>query len=86
MSEARGLLWFRNDLRLADNPVLQAQKFDPKGEYIARWVPELAGLPAAQRHAPWTGVIPSGYPRPMLDLAKGRADALAALAGIRVAR
>ena len=30
------------------NPVLQAQKFDPKGEYIARWVPELAGVPAAQ--------------------------------------
>ena len=68
------------------NPVLQAQKFDPKGEYIARWVPELAGAPAAQQHAPWTGVIPRGYPRPMLDLAKGRADALAALAGIRAPR
>jgi deoxyribodipyrimidine photo-lyase len=68
------------------NPVLQAQKFDPRGEYIARWVPELASLPAAQRHAPWTGAIPRGYPQPMLDLAQGRAAALAALAGIRVAR
>ena len=37
-------------------PVLQAAKFDPAGDYIARWVPELAALPAAQRHAPWTSV------------------------------
>ena len=68
------------------NPVLQAQKFDPQGAYIARWVPELAGLPAAQRHAPWTGVTPRGYPRPVVDLAAGRAGALAALAGIRAPR
>ncbi len=65
------------------NPVLQAQKFDPRGAYIARWVPELAGLPAAQRHAPWTATLPKGYPPPMVDLAAGRADALAALAAIR---
>lgn len=65
------------------NPVLQAQKFDPAGEYIARWVPDLASLPAAQRHAPWTGITPRGYPRPIVDLAHGRADALAALAAIK---
>ena len=65
------------------NPVLQAQKFDPDGAYIARWVPELAGLPPAQRHAPWTGVPPRGYPRPVVDLARGREQALAALAAIR---
>ena len=65
------------------NPVLQAQKFDARGDYIARWVPELASLPAAQRHAPWTGAMPKGYPRPIVDLAQGRADALAALAAIK---
>jgi deoxyribodipyrimidine photo-lyase len=65
------------------NPVLQAQKFDPRGDYIARWVPELAGLPPAQRHAPWSGEPPRGYPPPIVDLAAGRADALAALAAIK---
>jgi deoxyribodipyrimidine photo-lyase len=65
------------------NPVLQAQKFDPDGAYIARWVPELAALPPAQRHAPWTGAPPRGYPRPVVDLARGREQALAALAAIR---
>jgi deoxyribodipyrimidine photo-lyase len=65
------------------NPVLQAQKFDPDGAYIARWVPELAMSPAAQRHAPWTGVIPRAYPKPIIDLAQGRADALAVLAALK---
>ena len=65
------------------NPLLQAQKFDPRGEYIARWVPELVASPAEQRHAPWTAVTPRGYPSPIIDLAKGRADALAALAAIK---
>jgi deoxyribodipyrimidine photo-lyase len=65
------------------NPVLQAQKFDPQGTYIARWVPELATLPPAQRHAPWTGTRPKDYPAPIVDLAAGRADALAALAAIK---
>ena len=27
------------------NPVLQGEKFDPDGDYVRRWVPELAGLP-----------------------------------------
>jgi deoxyribodipyrimidine photo-lyase len=35
------------------NPVLQGKKFDPEGEYIAQWVPELAGLPPKFRHEPW---------------------------------
>lgn len=62
------------------NPVLQAQRFDPQGDYIARWVPELAALAPAQRHAPWTGAIPRGYPRPLVDLAQSRQAALDALA------
>jgi deoxyribodipyrimidine photo-lyase len=35
------------------NPVLQGKKFDPDGEFIARWVPELADLPPKYRHEPW---------------------------------
>jgi len=67
------------------NPVLQARKFDPDGAYIARWVPELRGLPVAVRHAPWearaaTGLYP---PRPIVDLAEGRNAALDALKRMR---
>ena len=28
-------------------------KFDPDGEYVKRWVPELATLPAKYIHQPW---------------------------------
>lgn len=35
------------------NPVLQGKKFDPDGEFIAHWVPELADLPPNYRHEPW---------------------------------
>jgi deoxyribodipyrimidine photo-lyase len=74
------------------NPVLQAQKFDPRGDYIARWVPELAQLAPAQRHQPWTGVIPRGYVKPLVDLAEnpqgraGRTCAQPALASAHARR
>lgn len=70
------------------NPVLQAQKFDLEGAYIARWVPELASLPAHLRHAPWRdpGAWPPAakdYPRqPIVDLAASRVAALAAYRGL----
>ncbi len=35
------------------NPVRQSERFDPRGDYLRRWLPELAGLPDAQLHAPW---------------------------------
>ena len=35
------------------NPTLQAKKFDPDGEYIRRWVPELADVPWKYIHSPW---------------------------------
>ncbi|MGN0857841.1 MAG: cryptochrome/photolyase family protein [Stenotrophomonas sp.] len=61
------------------NPVTQAQKFDPQARYVSRWVPELARLPVTQRFAPWLAGGVAGYPRqPIVDLAQGRAQALAA--------
>jgi deoxyribodipyrimidine photo-lyase len=35
------------------NPITQGLKFDPDGDYIARWVPELRHLPIPFRHEPW---------------------------------
>ncbi|MDI1253398.1 deoxyribodipyrimidine photo-lyase [Thermomonas sp.] len=70
------------------NPVLQSQRFDPDGDYIAHWIPELAGLAAIDRHAPWlssNGV--GGYPRvPIVDLAASRLDALRAFEQVRAGR
>lgn len=65
------------------NPLTQAQKFDPNGSYIARWVPELAGLPPALRHQPWQDGacdVPGSYPRPIIDHPWARNRALEAYA------
>ncbi|WP_336215318.1 cryptochrome/photolyase family protein [Nonomuraea sp. LPB2021202275-12-8] len=49
------------------NPLRQAQRFDPRGDYVRRYVPELADVRTAQIHQPWRlSTPPSGYPRPML--------------------
>jgi deoxyribodipyrimidine photo-lyase len=51
------------------NPVTQGQKFDPSGDYVRRWVPELRDVPGAAVHEPWTlpGGPPDGYPERMVD-------------------
>ncbi|WP_048863048.1 FAD-binding domain-containing protein, partial [Acidisphaera rubrifaciens] len=74
------------------NPVLQGTKFDPDGDYVRRWVPELTRLDARHVHAPWeapeaalaaAGVrLGADYPRPVVDLAAGRTRALEAYRGI----
>ena len=70
------------------NPVSQARRFDPQGDYIHRWVPELAAVPAPAVFEPWRhpdalAAAPDYPTRPLVDLAAGRADALAALSALR---
>jgi deoxyribodipyrimidine photo-lyase len=64
------------------NPVTQGEKFDPRGDYVKRWVPELAALPPERVHRPWEQP-PAGYPAPVVDLKRSREEALAALASLR---
>ena len=35
------------------NPVIQGEKFDPHGDYVRRWIPELKKLPSKWIHKPW---------------------------------
>jgi len=70
------------------NPVLQGRKFDPEGEYVRKWCPELGRLPSRWIHDPFAapaavleeaGVRLGGnYPEPMVNHAKARVAALAA--------
>ena len=52
------------------NPVKQSLDQDPDGAFIARWVPEVAHLPAGLRHTPWRlDTPPAGYPAPIVEQA-----------------
>ncbi|OCB36482.1 deoxyribodipyrimidine photolyase [Mycobacterium malmoense] len=55
------------------NPTSQAAKFDPSGEYIRRWVPELRSVDDAHLRK---GDRPAGYPAPIVDHGAERAEAL----------
>ncbi len=75
------------------NPIMQGEKFDPEGDYVRRWVPELAQLPNKYIHKPWTApesvlkqaglVLGQTYPLPLVDHATARKAALAAFAALR---
>jgi len=70
------------------NPVIQGERFDPRGNYVRRWVPELAAMPAKYVHRPWeapaavlgtAGVrLGETYPLPIVDHRFARERFLAA--------
>jgi deoxyribodipyrimidine photo-lyase len=64
------------------NPVSQGARFDPGGEYVRRWVPELADVPTADLHDP-ARVRHADYPAPIVDHAEARRRALAVYGAAR---
>ncbi|MFJ1758176.1 cryptochrome/photolyase family protein [Kitasatospora sp. NPDC088134] len=49
------------------NPLTQADRYDPDGAYVRRWVPELADLPGRSIHRPWQlRHRPADYPAPLI--------------------
>lgn len=63
------------------NPYRQAERFDPNGEYVRKFVPELAHLPGKRIHQPSDqDRHGGGYPAPIIDYKLARAQALAAFA------
>jgi deoxyribodipyrimidine photo-lyase len=67
------------------NPVSQSQKFDPHGDYIRAWLPELASLDAKRIHDPFAQCPQDqelDYPRPIVDLKASRLRAIQAFKSI----
>lgn len=77
------------------NPFGQGEKFDPDGDYVRQWVPELARLPTKFIHRPWEAsamdlqmagiILGKNYPWPIIEHRAGREHALAALATMKSA-
>lgn len=75
------------------NPMTQSEKFDAEGNYIRRFVPELAKLEAPYIHTPWeapksileaAGIrLGVDYPKPIIEHKKGRERALEAFEAVK---
>lgn len=72
------------------NPVLQGKRFDPHGEYVRKWVPELRAVKDKHIHSPWESIgagsgeiSVNGYAVPIVDHAAARRTALAAFAAAK---
>lgn len=75
------------------NPITQGEKFDPEGNYIRKFLPELADLPTDYLFKPWEAptlilqsagvILDKTYPRPMVDLKRSREKALEAYQQIK---
>jgi len=71
-----------HELSRLDNPEVQGQKYDPDGEYVRTWIPELARMPTEWIHSPWAapnsilqvaGVeLGFNYPKPIVELHMAR--------------
>lgn len=67
------------------NPILQGKKFDPDGDYVRHWIPEIAHLSTEVIHEPWK-VRDKDYPDPIVDHKEGRARALFAYEKLKAMR
>ncbi len=77
------------------NPVTQGEKFDPDGDYIRQYCPELAKLPNRYIHKPWEAdqstlnqakvILGKTYPHPVVDLKVSRQAALDAYSDAKAA-
>lgn len=67
------------------NPITQGEKFDPNGDYVRKFIPELKSVPGSQVHQPWLlpKELTSGYPAPIVDHAAERLEALDRLAELQ---
>jgi len=72
------------------NPILQGEKFDPKGEYVKKWVPELKNVPNEFIHKPWElnqniegFELGKTYPKPIVVHEEARNEALKAFKSLR---
>ena len=67
------------------NPIEQGKRFDSNGDYIRKYVPELAHLSASEIHEPWLFLdgYSKGYPERIVDHAAERLEALARLQEIK---
>jgi deoxyribodipyrimidine photo-lyase len=70
------------------NPVTQSKRFDPQGEFIRKYCPELANLEPKYIHEPWlihgSAYKQISYPRPVVDLAEARQKALIAFKNLGI--
>jgi len=65
------------------NPVTQSKRFDPDGDYIRRWVPELREVPGRSVYEPWRSSTLLAYPPPIVDHDEERQRSRAAFEAIR---
>ena len=66
------------------NPITQSQNFDPNGEFIKKFIPELKDVPISKIHQPQSDLFSSTtYPAPMLDLKESRLRAIQAFKDAR---
>jgi deoxyribodipyrimidine photo-lyase len=67
------------------NPTLQGYKFDPNGDYVRKYIPELRHISGPEVHEPWKLIdgLQNGYPAPILDHFIERDESLARLEEIK---
>ena len=72
------------------NPILQGEKFDPEGNYVKKWVPEISNLPKEFLHKPWEldlsvkgFELGKTYPKPIVIHEEARNEALKAFKSLK---